>query len=313
MTNKESKEKYLIVVAGSTASGKTGVAIQLAQHFNTEIISADSRQFYKEMSIGTAKQTAEELAAVPHHFVNSLSIFDAPYSVGDFEREVIALLEEQFKEKDCLIICGGSGLFIQAVLEGLDEFPEVPEQVKTQIENTFEQEGIEYLQNQIKSKDPEYFKKVDTQNPRRLMRALSVIEASGKTYSSFLHQKKRVRPFKSIFIQLDWERSILYERINKRVDLMIEAGLVNEAKALHTHRQIKALNTVGYQELFDYFDGKTDLAKAIELIKRNSRRYAKRQMTWLRKVENKALFHPKEYNRIINYITEKINLKKTVT
>ncbi len=299
--------KYLIVVAGPTASGKTSTAIQLAQYFDTEIISADSRQFYREMSIGTAKQRPEELSAAPHHFVNHLSIFDAPYSVGDFEREAIQLLNHQFQTKDSMIVCGGSGLFIKAITDGLDDFPDVPEAIRTRLETQFQEQGIEFLQARLQAKDPAYFTKVDQLNPRRLIRALEVIETSGQTYSSFLGKKKASRNFKTIFVQLDWQREELYARINQRVDLMFEAGLLEEAKSLFQHRHINALNTVGYQELFDFFDGKTDLATAKSLIKRNSRRYAKRQLTWLRKVEDKIVFHPSKIQDILLKIDSIIN------
>ena len=293
--------KYLIVIAGATASGKTSLGIRLAQKYDTVILSADSRQFYQEMSIGTAKPTVEELAAAKHHFVDNLSIHDE-YSVGDYEREAITLLDEIFETKDVALMVGGSGLFIKAVLEGLDEFPDVPNEIKEKFIQLEKEEGIEALQRMLEEKDPSYFSEVDIHNPRRLTRALSVIEASGKPFSSFRNQAPKKRNFQSIVIQLDWEREKLYDRINQRVDLMLEAGLLDEVKSLLPLKQLNALQTVGYQELFDYLDNKITKEEAIRLVKRNSRRYAKRQMTWLRKMENGRAFHPTDWDKITTYL-----------
>jgi tRNA dimethylallyltransferase len=223
--------KYLIVIVGATASGKTSLGIRLAQKYDTVILSADSRQFYREMSIGTAKPTEEELVAAPHHFIDNLSIHDK-YSVGDYEKEAITLLDEIFETKDVALMVGGSGLFIKSVLEGLDEFPDVPNEIKEKLIQLEKEEGIEALQNMLKEKDPNYFSEVDIHNPHRLIRALSVIEASGKPFSSFRNQAAKKRNFQAIIIQLDWEREKLYERINQRVDLMLEAGLLDEVKSL---------------------------------------------------------------------------------
>ncbi len=276
--------KYLIVVGGPTASGKTGLGIRLAQHFNTEILSADSRQFYREMNIGTAKPTQEELAQATHHFIDNLSVHDT-YSVGDYEREALDLLEKLYQKHDVVIMVGGSGFFIRAVCEGLDEFPEVPMHIREELNQLFENEGITPLQYELKELDPAYYSQVDTQNPKRLLRALEVCRATGQPFSHFHNKEKSPRPFVPVYIGLDWEREALYERINKRVDMMIEAGLEQEARELHPLRHLTSLQTVGYQEWFDFFDGKIDREEAIRLIKRNSRRYAKRQMTWFRKVE----------------------------
>lgn len=295
--------KHLIVIAGPTASGKTSLGIRLAQKYDSAILSADSRQFYREMSIGTAKPTEEELAAAKHYFVDNLSIHDE-YSVGDYEREAIDLLNDVFARKDVALIVGGSGLFIKAVLEGLDEFPDVPNEVKENLIVLEKEKGIEVLQNMLKEKDPAYFSEVDIHNPHRLIRALSVIEVSGKPFSSFRNQAPKERGFSPIIIQLEWEREELYDRINRRVDLMLEAGLLDEVASLLPLKHLNALQTVGYQEFFDYLDNKITKEEAIRLVKRNSRRYAKRQMTWLRKMENTKAFHPSDWNGIAAYLDE---------
>lgn len=277
-------EKILLVVAGPTASGKTALGIQLAQHYQTEILSADSRQFYKEMEIGTAKPSAAERAAAPHHFVDSLSI-EQEYSIGDFERDALAFLDDFYQRQDIAVMVGGSGLYIKAVCEGLDVFPPVPAGVREALMQLLEEEGIEALQAELAAADPVYYDKVDRANPHRLIRALEICRSTGQAFSSFHGKGRQARPFKALTIAINWNRAQLYARINERVDLMIAAGLVEEARSLHVHQQLNALQTVGYRELFDHFDGLTDLDKAIELIKRNTRRYAKRQLTWLRKQE----------------------------
>ncbi len=280
----KNNKKYLIVIGGPTASGKTSLGIRLARHFNTEILSADSRQFYREMNIGTAKPTPEELAQARHHFIGNLSVHDA-YSVGDYEREALILLEKLYQKNNVVVMVGGSGFFIRAVCEGLDDFPDVPAHIREELSQLFENEGIIPLQNELKKLDPEYYAQVDTQNPKRLLRALEVCRATGQPFSNFHNKEKTPRPFVPIYIGVDWKRETLYERINKRVDLMLEAGLEQEARDLYPLRHLTSLQTVGYQEWFDFFEGKIDRAEAIRLIKRNSRRYAKRQMTWFRKVE----------------------------
>ncbi len=295
------QQKYLIVVGGATASGKTSLSIELAQQFNTAIFSCDSRQFFREMTIGTAKPTLEELAAAPHHFINSLSVEDK-YSVGDYERDALKGLDAIYEEKDIAILTGGSGLYIQAVCEGLDSFPDVPRSIRDALEEVFEQEGIEKLQAELETRDPAYYEKVDTQNPHRLIRALSVCRASGQPFSSFLNQPKPKRRFIPIFILLEWERALLYERINQRVDKMLEEGLLEEARGLFSLRKNTALQTVGYQELFEHFAGNSSLETAIELIKRNSRRYAKRQMTWFRRDTRWKSFSTKQTSEIKAFI-----------
>lgn len=272
----------LLVVAGPTASGKTALSIQLAQYYQTVVLSGDARQFYQEMTIGTAKPTPEELAAAPHHFIDYLSI-KTPYNVGDFERDALALLQTHYQHHDWAVLAGGSNLYLKAVCEGLDHYPDVPPAVRAELVDLLDAEGITVLQQELSNSDPDYYAQVDTQNPHRLIRALEICRHTGQPFSSFQGQPKEPRSFRTLTLALQWERTELYARINQRVDRMIEAGLVEEAQALYPYRTLNALQTVGYQELFDYFDGTIDLPMAIELIKRNTRRYAKRQLTWLRK------------------------------
>jgi len=295
------KPKYLIVIGGPTASGKTNLAIQLAQHYKTVILSADSRQFYKEMNIGTAKPNSEELAAAPHYFINTLSI-EEEYTVGDYELEALNTLENIYKEHDIAILAGGSGLFIRALCEGLDKFPDVPSEIKEAIQEVYDSKGIKALQAELKEKDPLYYDEVDIQNARRLMRALEVIRVSGEPFSSFRQKNVQKRPFQPIYVLINMDRTVLYDRINRRVDLMMEAGLLEEALSLHPKKHLKSLQTVGYQEFFDYFDEKISIEEAIELVKRNSRRYAKRQMTWFRKREHWNSFENDEVEQIIEFI-----------
>ncbi|HEY4324201.1 MAG TPA: tRNA (adenosine(37)-N6)-dimethylallyltransferase MiaA [Mucilaginibacter sp.] len=281
MGNK-STTKTLIVVAGPTAVGKTAAAIQLANYYKTVIVSADSRQFYREMSIGTAKPTDEELAAAKHYFINSHSITES-FTAGDYEKQCLALLAELFKIHDIIILVGGSGLFIKAVCEGFDEFPDPKPGVRNKLNRELEEKGINFLQEKLKSVDPLYYQQVDLNNPQRLIRALEVFESTGVPFSSYRRSVSSDRPFRIIKIGLSLPRDILYQRINDRVDIMMQNGLLDEAEALQPYRHSNALNTVGYSELFDYFDGKTDLKNAVELIKQNTRRFAKRQLTWLKK------------------------------
>ena len=274
--------KTLIAVVGPTAIGKTSLAIQLAKYFKTEILSADSRQFYKEMSIGTAVPTTDELQMAPHHFIQHKSIFDT-YTVGDFEKEAISKLDEVFKENDFAVLVGGSGLYVNAVVNGLDNFPKVPVNIREQLIILEKEKGLPFLQQELKKKDPKYFEQVDIENPHRIIRALEVCIASGKPYSSFLNQKKEKRNFRTIYVGITAERELIYNRINERVDIMITNGLLTEAKNLYKHKDLNALQTVGYKELFRFFDGNYDLDFAIEEIKKNTRRFAKRQLTWYRK------------------------------
>jgi tRNA dimethylallyltransferase len=278
----ESPTKTLIVVAGPTAVGKTAAAIELAKHYHTVVISADSRQFFREMNIGTAKPSQQELAAVKHYFIDSHSITE-PFSVGNFEKQGLALLNELFKTHDQVVLAGGSGLYIKAICEGFDDLPTADTAVRERLNQELEEKGISYLQQKLLLADPAYYNEVDLGNPQRLIRALEVFESSGKPFSSFRQATVNKRPFNIIKLALNLPREVLYNRINDRVDLMIQQGLLAEVEALLPSRHLNALNTVGYAELFDYFDGKTNLEKAIEMIKQNTRRFAKRQLTWFRK------------------------------
>ncbi len=298
--------KYLVIVAGPTAVGKTSVSIQLAQQLNTSIISCDSRQFYREMTIGTAKPSPEELQAAPHHFINNLSIKE-PYTVGDFEKEVLAFLAQQFQQKQVVLMTGGSGLYIHAVCNGLDVFPDVDPAIRAAIKEQYLAQGIETLQTELQALDPVYFAEVDQANPQRIMRALEVCKSTGKAYSSFRKKQAVKRPFQIIKIALNRDRNLLYERINKRVDIMLSEGLLAEAQALYPYKHINALQTVGYKELFSFMDGEIDRHEAIRLIKRNSRRYAKRQLTWLRKEPDWYWFYPEQFDEISAFILAKTN------
>lgn len=275
-------DKYLISICGPTAIGKTRWAIDLANHYNTEILSADSRQFYREMRIGTAVPSSEELQAVPHHFIQHKSIQDR-YTVRDFQREALERISALFKVHDHLILVGGSGLYLDAVTKGLDDFPEVAPGVREALERSYRKEGIQALQDQLFSSDPEYYKKVDLRNSRRLIRALEICISSGKPYSSYLGKVKRPEGFKHIALGVDAPRAVIYSRIDQRVDEMMKQGLLKEVRALLPHRNLSAMQTVGYQELFAHLDGETDLETAVEAIKRNTRRFAKRQGTWFRR------------------------------
>lgn len=296
------KTKRLIVVVGPTAVGKTAMGIALAKHFNTEIISADSRQFYREMSIGTAKPDAGELAEVKHHFINTHSI-EEEYSAGDFERDVLLLLETLFEKHDAVIMVGGSGLFVRAVCEGLDNLPKAPVAIRDRLNSIFEREGLAPLQRKLQEVDPDYYHDADIHNPQRVIRALEVYEATGKPFSSYRVRETIARPFEIVTIGLHTERSKLYDRINLRVDMMVEKGLVDEVRSLLSYRNKPALLTVGYAEIFDFIDGKVTLEEAISRVKQNSRRYAKRQITWFKKYGNTVWFEPEEREKIINFLT----------
>lgn len=295
------QQKYLIVIGGPTASGKTAMAIRIARHFKTEILSADSRQFFEEMTIGTAKPEEAELRQAPHHFIGHRSIQDS-YSVGAYERDALDLLERLFEHHDVVVLTGGSGLYIKALCEGLDAFPAVPEAVRVEVQRFFEKEGLEKLQEEVRRVDPAYFAEVDRQNPVRLIRALAVWRSSGRPFSSFRKKKTASRPFTPIYLQLHLPRPVLYDRINRRVDLMLEKGLVEEARKLDPHREENALQTVGYSEWFEYFDGNISFDEAVRLIKRNTRRYAKRQLTWMRRDGHWKHIGPDEWETALAYI-----------
>lgn len=300
-----SNPKTLIVIVGPTAIGKTALAIAIAQYFQTEIISADSRQFFKEMAIGTAKPDAEELAAAPHHFINSHSVSQL-FSTGDFEVEALRTLDSIFKNHNTAIMVGGSGLYINAVCKGLDDMPEIDLNIREKLNKQFENEGIEIIQQQLQKLDPEYFEKVDQNNPQRMIRGLEVVLSTGQKLSSMLTNQKKERPFNIIKIGLNTDREVLYNRINLRVDKMIEAGLLEEVKYLVPYRKHNALNTVGYSEIFDYLDGKQSLEKAVEMIKQNTRRFAKRQLTWFRRDEEIHWFEPNENQKVIDFIKQNL-------
>ena len=291
-------KKTLIVIAGPTASGKTSFAIELAKALDTVIISADSRQFYKEMSIGTAAPTPEELLQVKHYFVHNISIEDK-YDVADYEREVLLLLDELFKTHDNVILTGGSGLFIDAVCNGIDEMPDIQPEIRKKVEKMLQDGGIKALADELQRLDPEYFAIVDQQNPRRLQRAMEVCYQTGKTFTSFRQNKQVQRSFTIVKYALLWNRQELIKRIDRRVDLMMENGLLEEAKTLYPKRELNALNTVGYKELFAHFDGHCTLAEAVEQIKIHTRQYAKRQMTWLRRDTGYQWIMPEEIDVVI--------------
>jgi tRNA dimethylallyltransferase len=299
--------KLLLVILGPTAIGKTALSILLAKKYATEIVSADSRQFYKELTIGTAKPSAFELNEIPHHFINSHSI-ETEVNVGRYEEEAICVLDKLYKTKDVALLTGGSGMYIQAVCEGLDTLPEGDETIRKQLETVLKLNGIIALQKQLKELDPDYFEKVDLFNPHRIMRAIEVCLLSGMPYSSFRTKEKKNRSFNTVKIGLRCDRSTLYERINNRVDNMIADGLIEEAKSLYNHRALNALKTVGYSELFDYFDGVFSKKEAIEKIKQNTRRYAKRQLTWFNKDPNITWFDPSDTLNIYAFI-DKLFLK----
>jgi tRNA dimethylallyltransferase len=279
------ENKILICIGGPTASGKTALAIQLAEKYHTEILSVDSRQFYREMNIGTAKPTQGEQDRVPHHFINHVSIHD-PYDIGLFEKESMTLLEDRFKHHDILIAVGGSGLYFKAMLEGIDTFPPVSPEILIQLQKEYLEKGIDHLKGQLQEVDPNYFQIVDQHNPVRLIRAISIFRETGLPFSSFRTGKKVKRFFESHCFYLSPPRAILYERINDRVDKMVQDGLIDEVRSLQEFKELKALQTVGYTELFKYFSNEYEIKEAILKIKQHTRQYAKRQLTWFNNAEN---------------------------
>ncbi len=297
--------KTLLVLIGPTGIGKSDLSIHLAQHFQTEIISSDSRQIYRELSIGTAVPPADDLLKVKHHLIHSHSLVDY-YSASQFEKDTLQILENLFTRKDIAIMTGGSMLYIDAVCKGIDDIPDADLQLRAELVSEFEEKGIEHLRMRLKQLDPEYYTKVDLKNPKRLLHALEICLTTGKTYSSFRTEQVRERPFRIIKIGLNRDRSELYERINLRVDKMMEAGLEEEARKVHHLHHLNSLNTVGYKELFAYFDGEIDKEKAIELIKRNSRHYARKQLTWFRRDPEITWFLPEQETDIIGFIEQKL-------
>jgi tRNA dimethylallyltransferase len=298
-------DKTLIIITGPTAVGKTTLSIELAKLFQTEIISADSRQFYKEMMIGTAPPSFHELKEVKHHFIGHLSIHDY-YNVSKYEVDAVSLINDLFSTHDKLVMVGGSGLYINAVINGIDELPDPEESTRQYLKSIYENEGIASLRKMLKELDPEYYAEVDLKNHTRLIRALEVCLTTGAKFSSLRKNEKKKRSFNYIIIGLDRDRTELFELISSRTDKMILAGLVEEARGLYAFKHLNALNTVGYKELFDFFDGKIPLSQAIEDIKTNTRRYAKRQLTWFKKVQDIEWFHPNEKNKIKEYIYQKL-------
>lgn len=299
--------KYLISIVGPTAIGKTSLSIALAKHFNTEIISADSRQFYKEMQIGTAAPTPTELAAAKHHFIHHKSIHEN-YNVGTFEKDAISKLNTLFKNHDIVIMVGGSGLYVDAVTKGLDYFPDVNPEIRKSLNSKLKKEGLQALQEQLKELDKIAYQSIEISNPHRVIRALEICIGTNKPYSSFLNKNKENRAFKTITIGLTADREIIYDRINQRVDIMIEEGLIEEVKTLLPFQDLNALNTVGYKEIFMFLNGNWRLDFAISEIKKNTRRFAKRQLTWFKKNESCIWFN---YNTSINAILEAISSKIT--
>lgn len=298
------KNKTLIVIAGPTAIGKTALAIELARHFSTEIISADSRQFFQEISIGTAKPDPNELAAAKHHFIDSHSITTF-FSTGDFEKQALEVLAGIFKHNDLAIMVGGSGLYLDAITKGLDELPDTDMQIREELNTLFQTEGLEPIKQRLEAADPEYFAKVDQFNPQRMIRGLEFFLSTGKKVSGFLTNSKKERPFNIVKIGLNLERALLYDRINHRVDLMLAAGLLDEVKKVEQYKDLNALKTVGYAELFDYLDGKLLYTEAVDKIKQNTRRFAKRQLTWFRRDTEIRWFEPQSpATEVLRYLEQ---------
>jgi tRNA dimethylallyltransferase len=300
------KKHTLIVVVGPTAVGKTAVAIQLARHFQTEIVSADSRQIFRELTIGTAKPGEAELTAIRHHFIDSHSIHQQ-YDAAQYGEDALQCIQALFQKFPVVILCGGSGLYVKAVLEGFDDIPPVAPEVRESLTRNFEEKGLPWLQEQLRMLDPQVYAKIDQQNPQRMIRALEVKIGTGLSISAFHKQQPREHAFAIIKIGLELPRETLYHRIDVRMDMMISEGLFDEAKAMYAYKHYNALQTVGYQEIFDYLDGMYDREEAIRLLKRNSRRYAKRQLTWFRRDAETQWFNPAAVEDIIHFIEEKIS------
>lgn len=300
------QKKFLIVVVGATAVGKTELCVDLAKYLNTEIISADSRQFYQEMRIGTAKPSDVEMKGVHHHFINNLSI-ESSYDVGRYEQDALIIIDQIFQKKDATILTGGSGLYINAICNGIDEMPEISSDIRRMFNELHEKKGINHLAEKLRLVDDEYYNQVDKKNPQRVIRALEVYQATGKPYSSFRKSTQVVRPFHMIKIGLHREREELYTRIDQRMDMMIDQGLFEEAESLYPHKLNNALQTVGYKEIFHFIDGMYDKKECIRLLKRNSRRYAKRQMTWFRKDKDITWFDPEDKKTIITHLKKYID------
>jgi tRNA dimethylallyltransferase len=296
------KTKRVILIVGPTAIGKTALSINIAKKLNTEIISCDSRQFYKELLIGAAPPSQKELAQVKHHFIHNLSVAN-DYNAGSFELDAIAKIEQLHKTKDTIIIVGGSGLYINAICKGFDKIPDIPNNIREELNNQFNQKGITWLQEEVKKIDSDFFKSCDTQNPQRLLRALEVYKATGENLSSFKSETAKIRPFEIIKIGLTMDRELLYERIDTRVDKMIEKGLLKEVESLLPFQNKNALQTVGYKEIFSFYNNESTLEQAVENIKKNTRRFAKRQLTWFRKDKDIKWFEPYQIKEINKFIS----------
>lgn len=295
----------LIVLIGPTGVGKTELSLRMAEHFHTHIISSDSRQLYADLKIGTAAPTAEQLRRVPHHFVGTLQLTDY-YSAAQYESEVLAVLDDLFKQHETVLLTGGSMMYVDAICKGIDDIPTVDAETRALMLQRYEEEGLERMCAELKLLDPEYYKIVDLKNPKRVIHALEICYMTGKTYTSFRTQQKKERPFRIVKIGLTRDRAELYERINRRVDLMIEEGLVEEAKAVYPYRHLNSLNTVGYKEIFKYLDGEWELPFAIEKIKQNSRIYSRKQMTWFKRDHEIQWFHPAQEEEILAHLHSKI-------
>ena len=299
--------KNLLVIIGPTGVGKTELSLRIAENFGTEIVSADSRQLYANLKIGTAAPTPEELQRVPHHFIGTLQLTDY-YSAAQYEEDALKLLDHLFQTKDVVILTGGSMMYVDAVCKGIDDIPTVDEETRKTLLERYEKEGLEQLCAELKLLDPDYYKIVDLKNHKRVIHALEICYMTGKTYTSFRTQEKKTRPFRMIKIELTRDREELYARINQRVDIMMEQGLLDEVKQVYPYRQLNSLNTVGYKELFNYLDGEWELPFAIDKIKQNSRIYSRKQMTWFKRDEEIRWFHPNQEEDILTYIKQKIQL-----
>ena len=300
-----SSAKTLIVITGPTAVGKTALCLEIARHFGIPIINADSRQIYRELKIGTASPSDEQLRQVPHYLVGTLSLHDY-YSASLFEQQVLEILEKEFQQHDIALLTGGSMMYIDAVCDGIDDIPTVDDETRNMLKRRLADEGLEALVEELKVLDPEYYEIVDKQNPRRVVHGLEICLMTGKTYTSFRKKEKKQRPFHIIKIGVNRPREELYQRINQRVDQMMADGLLEEAKRVYQQRDMNALNTVGYKELFDYLDGRWTLEEAVERIKGNTRRYARKQLTWFKRDEEIRWFHPEQQQDILNYISLQI-------
>jgi tRNA dimethylallyltransferase len=296
----------LIVVLGPTGVGKSDVSLQLAKYFNSEIVSADSRQIYRELSIGTAVPSPEDLKAIPHHLIQTRSVLDY-YNVSEYESEALKCIESLFEYKNPLILTGGSMMYVDTICKGIDEIPTVDPEIRKQVIDWYERNGIEALRQRLSEVDPDYFAIVDQNNPKRMLHAVEIYQMTGNPISTFRKNTVKERPFRILKIGINQERGKLYDRINKRVDRMMEAGLLEEVKSVYAYRDLNSLNTVGYKELFPYLDGLYSIDEAVDLIKRSSRKYARKQLTWFRRDTEITWFEPEQIQEIISFTEKKLN------